>query len=73
MRKTADIVARMATRAISLEPRATDSNLQKKANITSTASRIAIKPQLTRVFNEGSTMEATAKPITAIDIIDMTI
>ena len=70
--KTADIFANMATKATSLEPRATDSNLKKKANITRTASKIAIRPQLTRAFNEGNKKEEMAKPIAAINTSDRT-
>jgi hypothetical protein len=65
--RTAENVANMETRAISLEPRAIDSNLKKKANITKMASRIAIKPQLTRAFNEGNKAKETAKPMPMID------
>lgn len=61
--KTADVAASMETNAISLEPRATDSNLKKKANMAKTASRIAIEPQFARAFNGGNKAEEMAKPM----------
>jgi hypothetical protein len=65
--KTADTVANMLTKAISLEPAATDSNLKKKANITRAASRMLTRPQLTRVASQGSKAEEMAKPIPAMN------
>ena len=53
----------MEIKAISLDPKATDSNLKKKVNMAKTANPTAIKPQFTRAFNEGNKAEEMAKPM----------
>lgn len=65
---TADMVASIETRAISLEPRALDSNSKKKANMTRTASRIATMPQFTRASKEGNSNGMTKEPMPVSNI-----
>jgi urate oxidase len=59
---TADIVANMEIKAISLELWAVDSKLKKKANMTRIASTVAINAQFTRAFSEGSNTKQVERP-----------
>ena len=65
---TADIVANMEIKAISLELWAIDSKLKKKANMTKIASTVAINAQFTRAVSEGSNIKQIERP-TARNII----